>query len=75
MLLESSSTNTVVKRILLLDPTLDEKEAEAIAKQKNGYEQLLKQKTLGKGSQKLRDRVNDILEKDNEIKKLERSIA
>lgn len=75
VLLENSSANTVVKRILLLDPTLDEKQAEAIAKQKNGYEQLLKQKTLGKASQKLKDRVNDILEKDQEIKKLERSVA
>jgi len=60
----------MVKRILLLDPTMDEKQAEAIAKQKHGYEQLLMQQTMGKDSQKLKDRVNDILEKDNEIKKL-----
>lgn len=42
-------------------PELSEEEAEKIAKKRDGYDQLVMQKTLGKASLKLKYRIEDIV--------------
>lgn len=71
ILIENFSINTSLKRIKALAPDLDDSEAELIAKKKNGFDQLLITKTLGKASLKMKYRVEDIAQKNREIAKLE----
>ena len=51
-------------------PDLDEDEAMEIAKKKDGFDQIVMSKTIGKASLKLKYRLNDILEKHQGILKL-----
>lgn len=63
-----------MKRIKALAPELSDQEAENIAKKKDGFDQLIMQKTLGKASLKLKYRLEDIIEKNQQIVKLEQSV-
>jgi|JI6StandDraft_1071083.scaffolds.fasta_scaffold1307857_1 syntaxin 1B/2/3 len=74
LLIERYSINTSLKRIKALAPELSEEEAEKIARKKDGYDQLIMQKTLGKASLRLKYRVEDIVDKNEQIYKLEKSV-
>ena len=73
-LVEEFSINTSLKRIKALDPDISETEAEELARKKDGFDQLIMQKTLGKASLKLKYRIDDIIEKNKGIAKLEQSV-
>lgn len=72
--MEKFSINTNLKRIKALAPELDREEAEELARKKNGFDQLIMEKTMGKASLKLKYRVDDIIEKNKGIAKLEQSV-
>lgn len=57
LLIEKYSINTSLKRIKALAPELSDQEAENIAKKRDGFDQLIMQKTLGKASLKLKYRL------------------
>lgn len=73
-LVEQFSINTSLKRIKALAPELDDEEAENLARKKDGFDQLIMQKTLGKASLKLKYRIDDIIEKNKGIVRLEQSV-
>ena len=53
---------------------MSEEEAISIAQKKNGFDQLVMAKTMGKASLKLKYRVDDILQKHQGILQLEKSV-
>ena len=73
-IIEKYSINSNLKRIMALAPDMDVDEAKKIAQKKDGFDQLVMSKTLGKASLKLKYRVNDIIEKHEGILKLEKSV-
>jgi uncharacterized protein YfeS len=66
--------DTIIRECKKIQVLMENNAVSSVVKRIMLFENLLKQKTMGNASQKLKDRVADILEKDSEIKRLEKSI-